>query len=63
MSEISTRHQTGAPQNLEQRFAARAAQGMQIFRPQLSEFRAHRFHKNTYKMLNLGLTLLYNLNR
>jgi 2-aminoadipate transaminase len=28
MSEISTRHQTGAPQNLEQRFAARAA-GMQ----------------------------------
>jgi|UniRef100_UPI00404B626C 2-aminoadipate transaminase len=28
MSEISTRHQTGAPQNLEERFAARAA-GMQ----------------------------------
>jgi len=28
MSEISTRHQTGVPQNLEQRFAARAA-GMQ----------------------------------
>jgi len=28
MSEISTRHQTGAPQNLERRFAARAA-GMQ----------------------------------